>query len=206
MPDKAVPGAIVSNKSGTPITDDHIKRLDSIMGTQVKTTSPTPLSTTQPSGNGRIASLLSSIPKPNDLSNKMFIFTGKKKIIIDGTEKEEEKIKTVNPEPIKKEDKIETSPPPPSKAPPPAEVPTVVINKEKKDEDTKTNKNTEVKPSTTPISMGAAQEGKGKDKETKSTTQSSGKKVPIVLLVIFGIIFFAAWALFWLVFFGYIKF
>lgn len=69
------------------ITDDHKKKYEEIMGTPVKSASQPP-----------------PAPKPKGLGlgNKMFIFTGKKKIVLEGTQREVEKVKTVNPEPAEK--------------------------------------------------------------------------------------------------------
>lgn len=91
------------------VTDEHLKKYEAIMNTSVKPapSSASPVSTQ--SSASSVSKLLSSIPKPKGIGNKIFIFTGKKKIIMDGSEREVEKIKTVDagkeakkhPEPIK---------------------------------------------------------------------------------------------------------
>lgn len=171
------------------ITDDHLKRLDSIMGTPVASKSPSPTPASAKSSS------LSFIPKPSGIANKMFIFTGKKKIIIDGKDKEEEKIKTINPATSQEVTRVETptfasvndrkieSP----------KVPTEIITKttiepEKKD------------PTQAPVTTAAPGEKKTEEKKVKK-----GGKIPFAFLVVFFFVFLGAWTLFWLVFFGYIA-
>lgn len=82
------------------ITDDHKKKYEEIMGLQVKSASQTPAPPSSSSGT-KVNSILSSIPKPKGLGNKMFIFTGKKKIVMEGTQRQVEDVKTVTPAPEK---------------------------------------------------------------------------------------------------------
>src|SRR3990167_2558601 len=102
MPDKPAP-----IKSGPKVTDEHLKKYEAIMGTPVgssapaRATPPPPPTRATPPAPASKNPFASFIPKATGLGNKMFIFTGKKKIIIDGTEREEEKVKTVNPTPKK---------------------------------------------------------------------------------------------------------
>lgn len=77
------------------VTDEHKKKYEAIMGTQVKPVAPVPPAAA--SSNSKLSALLNSLPKSKGLGDKMFIFTGKKKIIVDGTQREEEKAKTVDP-------------------------------------------------------------------------------------------------------------
>lgn len=164
------------------ITDDHLKKYESIMGTPTtsrfssqKSTSPPPSHKAE--SKWIKSSFISNLPKPSDISNKMFIFTGKKKIIVDGGEKEVEKVKTVdtaeNKETHEEIAKVPTSPATSKEAPAPNKTPAVEMEKEKKD----TNKH----------------------------TNTSIKKMPKSVVILFFFIFLGAWILFWMVFFGYVK-
>lgn len=73
----------MADSSRPKISSEHHERYAKIMETPVKS-SPTSSSPT---------------PKPKGLGNKLFIFTGKKKIIMEGTQKQEENVKTVNASP-----------------------------------------------------------------------------------------------------------
>ncbi|HMS23071.1 MAG TPA: hypothetical protein PKA38_04910 [Candidatus Levybacteria bacterium] len=172
------------------VTPDHIKKYQQIMGvTATPKSQPVPTATktvTQPETKDARLSFLSSLPKPTGIGNKMFIFTGKKKIIIDGTDKEVENVKTIDPKDIKKD-----TPPP---VPPPAtkedlvakQVETVTIPSNQKEEEKKPKNSI---PAST----------------TKSEQAGQRKKFPLALVLVFFFLFMGVWILFWLVFFGFIK-
>lgn len=159
------------------VTDDHLKKYEQIMGTSVGSAKPDTAPSSS-SGSGIKDSILAAIPKPSGLGNKMFIFTGKKKIIIEGKEMQEEKVKTIDPTPPVK--KAPPPPPsatsPPTEAPPAAKVPTVIVKKDNPEK-----------------------------KEGKVEKPTGTRKIPSRLLLVFFLVFMGAWLLFWLVFFGYIT-
>lgn len=78
------------------VTDAHLEKYKSIMGTPVKTTVSDAAPAIVEKKASTISQMLAAIPKPKGIGNKMFIFTGKKKIIMDGKDREEEKVKTVD--------------------------------------------------------------------------------------------------------------
>lgn len=98
------------------VTDEHLKKYEAIMGTQVKPASSSAPASPSTGNASSVSKLLSSIPKPKGIGNKIFIFTGKKKIIMDGSEREVEKIKTVDAgkEAKKQEEATKTATPPTS--------------------------------------------------------------------------------------------
>lgn len=160
------------------VTDEHKTRYASIMGTPVKSNAPTPA----PSQQSKTSSLLSAIPKPRGLAGKMFVFTGKKKIIMDGTEREEQKVKTVDPAKDEREKR-----------------------EKEKEEEKKVDaqiaeqaKKVEVKsaPPAPPGTKPAAAEGK----------KGAKKKLPKGVKIIGLIAFIGAWTFFWMVVFGFISF
>lgn len=198
------------------VTDDHLKKYQAIMDTPVASKTPVSATSTNQSATPKKADestqknpFASYVPKPTGLGNKMFIFTGKKKIIIDGSEREVEKVKTVNPK--AEEKKIEVSvphlppsppPTPNSKATTPPAPPQQTASTTAPLEKVKDNPlATPPKPSSS-VTPGYSKN----EKKTTEKVSSGGKKIPTVLVAIFAVIFIAAWTLFWLVFFGFIKF
>lgn len=93
------------------VTDDHIKKYEEIMKTgTLQTGTPAmavPSSATTEPKSSKIASILAALPKPKGIGNKMFVFTGKKKIIMDDGQREVEKAKTIDPKEMKKLQKDE---------------------------------------------------------------------------------------------------
>lgn len=158
------------------VTDEHISKYNAIMQTPVKSNAMP--SATQPPAPAAssMSQILANLPKPKGIGNKMFIFTGKKKIIMDGTQKEVETIKTVDAKQTPEEKKsfeVKT-PPPDSKSEAVTEAPKVHAEEKKQ------------KPA---------------DQKTKSS-----KKLPTSVLVAAVSLFIIAWLLFWLVFLGFISF
>ncbi len=190
------------------VTDEHLKKYQSIMGTAVggkpadSSTSIAPPAPNSPAANQKNP-FANFVPKVTGLGNKMFIFTGKKKIIIDGSERAEEKVKTVNPKAEKHiEEKVVEKAPTPPPPPKPAKIEEVIHVQGKTPPPVATS---------TSAPMGNAKKEaivpqKKEETKTEKKTSTGGKKIPTALLVVFAIIFIAAWTLFWLVFFGYIKF
>lgn len=87
------------------VTDEHKQKYERIMGTVVKSAAPEASANAATIQNSRMNALLASLPKPKGIGDKMFIFTGKKKIIVDGKDREEEKVKTVDPAKLEHEKK-----------------------------------------------------------------------------------------------------
>jgi hypothetical protein len=172
------------------VTPEHIKKYQQIMGVAAipkPQTTPTASKTaTQPGIKDARLSFLSSLPKPTGIGNKMFVFTGKKKIIIDGTDKAVENVKTIDAQNIKKD-----TPPP---TPPPVNKEDLVAK--------------QVETVTMPLTP------KGEDKKPKDAIPTpttnpkkadQKKKFPLVLILVFFFLFMCVWILFWLAFFGFIK-
>lgn len=90
------------------ITDEHLQKYEEIMKTGTLQSDTPVLPTAQISKpaastqNSRISSILSSLPKPKGIGGKMFIFNGKKKIIMENGAKEVENVKTVSSKDMKK--------------------------------------------------------------------------------------------------------
>lgn len=208
MPDK--PAAVKP-----AVTDEHLKKYDAIMGTQV-TSKSAPAKTPPPSSNStpstpslvsKSMSLLSSIPKSSGIGNKMFIFTGKKKIIIDGNEKEVEDVKTVDQNINKDELK--------KIAEETRKVKEAEIKKQDQEKEhlspnalfqntpTKEDKKP-VKPEDLVAKKVETVEIKKEEPKVKKSRGKSG--IPTVVLVLVVVIFFIAWTFFWLVLFGFITF
>lgn len=80
---------IMADSTRPQITSEHHERYTQIMGTPLKSAS-------QP-----VAQNSNTSQKLKGLGNKMFIFTGKKKIILEGTQRQVESVKTVSPAPAK---------------------------------------------------------------------------------------------------------
>lgn len=196
------------------VTDEHLKKYDAIMGTTVtpKTTppktepaTPTGINSSTPSIVTKGMSLLSSIPKPTGIGNKMFIFTGKKKIIVDGNEKEVEDVKTVdqnmNKDELKKlEDETKRIKEPKSEK---QEKEQPSPNALFQDTETKEAKKP-VKPDDLVAKKVETVEIKKEEPKVKKHRGKSG--IPTTILVLVVIIFFIAWTFFWLVLFGFITF
>ncbi|MGE5042045.1 MAG: hypothetical protein ACM3IJ_04020 [Candidatus Levyibacteriota bacterium] len=209
------------------ITDEHYKRYNDILATPVKSNTPTPpapaappaASTSDvpaapaptPQKSSMVSSLLNNIPpKAKGIGNKVFIFTGKKKIVLDGEEQEVEKIKTVTPEKqvvppasLPPQEKItvniappvptptaEISAPPPP--PPPAQVPS--INKAPIEE---LKKPVEVPKPPKPAEK--------KTEKTKIKVPKSSGPLMGILLTVAVVFLLVAWTIFWAVFFGLMK-
>lgn len=182
------------NTAKPTVTDEHKKKYEAIMGTPVRP-SVTPAQTTpQPAQTNKnpsaISSLIASLPKIKGIGNKMFIFTGKKKIIMDGTKREVEDIKTVDPKPQEKlVKKVEEKPEKilSEKELVAKNVPTEIVQ----------NKNEEKQkqvPQKAPVAKAQTE-----NKITK-------KKLITILASVAGLVFIFAWTFFWLVFFEYVKF
>ncbi|MFI5265270.1 MAG: hypothetical protein ACHQT7_00820 [Candidatus Levyibacteriota bacterium] len=173
------------------VTDEHLKKYATIMGTAVKSNAPpAPTPVKADAGPSNIAALIASLPKPKGIGDKMFIFTGKKKIIMDGTQREVENIKTVDatPPPPKVEKKVEVKPEKmlTEKELVAKDVPTEVIeHKYEKEKESNIKKVPIAKP------------------HTEAAGQKS--KLPTILIYTGTILFISAWTVFWLNFFGYIK-
>lgn len=90
------------------VTDEHLQKYEQIMKTGTLNSGAPTLPQTfesqkpQPLQKNKISQLLSSLPKPKAIGNKMFIFNGKKKIIMEGGEKEVENAKTIDATDLKK--------------------------------------------------------------------------------------------------------
>lgn len=177
------------------VTDDHLKKYEAIMGTSIKPNTPdSPIPVVTSTKSLSIAAILAALPKPKGIGNKMFIFTGKKKIIMEGTKREVEDIKTVDASPI-------TEPIP-----------------EKESEKPK-GKNSEEKyievspaPKSTTVVVTNKDEGKAvhlpKTEEIKKPQKEKlikNKKVSAVVLAVVTVIAISAWTFFWLIFFGFVK-
>ena len=168
------------------VTPEHIKKYQQIMSTPKPQAVPTtPKSTTQSETKDARLSFLSSLPKPTGIGNKMFVFTGKKKIIIDGTDKEVENVKTVDTQDVKKDA--------PQPAPPQVKKEDLVAKQVETITIPATQKKEEEKPKdvTPPL--------------TKNGKTDQKKKFPLALVLVFFLLFMGVWILFWLVFFGFIK-
>ena len=148
------------------VTDDHMKKYESIMNTA------TPTNTSEPE---KKPGILSNIPKPKGIGNKIFIFNGRKKIVMDEGEKEEEKAKIVNPKEKKEDLKKEPTPPAPTIAKP---------------ED---NKETEKKLT----------EKNEKEKEKKKEPKES-RQAP-KSLIYGGVLLIIVWTAAWAYFLGYFQ-
>lgn len=170
------------------ITDQHLQKYEEIMKTgTLNSETPAPFPVTSKnspedfSQKNRVFQLLSNLPKPKGVGGKMFIFNGKKKIIMEGGEKEVEKAKTVDAKEMKKPQKDDEKkdvktpePPKPIKA----------------EEDTKEEKKLEKK----------IEEKKEPLNEHKKRISYSSKK-----LVIGGGILVAIWTLLWAYFLGFLA-
>ncbi len=177
----------VSMPDKPKVTDAHLKKYEAIMGTPIGSRTTSPTGVKSPIATGPKNPFASFIPRPTGLGNKMFIFTGKKKIIIDGAEREVEKVKTVNP-----------TPKPYS---PPANI-------------EKVNAVTHApfkKLSSIPSAITAPTAKDKHEKQEKKTSNkipsvpSGSKKIPLAMIVVLSCVFIVAWTLFWLVFFGFVK-
>lgn len=176
------------------ITDEHKEKYAKIMGTPVKSNTPS-VSPTPKDQNSRLNALLSSLPRPKGIGDKMFIFTGKKKIIVDGKQREEEKVNTVDPAKLELEKK----------------------EKEKKEAEIKKAKEEADK------AAAHAQESKKEEKHEEKapqkektqvatsevkTNDTKKKKKPSKMLL-YGIGTFVGlgiWTFIWMVVFGYVNF
>lgn len=185
------------------VTAEHKEKYAKIMGTPVKSNAPTALNSTQEQAS-RLNALLSSLPKPKGIGDKMFIFTGKKKIIVDGKQREEEKVNTVDPAKLELEKK----------------------EKEKKEaEEKKTKEETEKAMHTKPEENREIKQPKEEKQEKheestvkkteapiapagniKKDTVKKTKKSPRMLLYTVGVILgLGIWTLIWMYVFGYIP-
>lgn len=199
------------------ITSDHHERYNQIMSTSVKpaTGKSPPVS---PADKASIVStLLSTVANPKGIGNKVFVFTGKKKIVLDGKEQEVEKIKTVDMTSKKAETKVISSSVPLPQAPPEEDLkietmaqkettqapavesaqPVVkVMSLDKKIETPKIEVTppppVKVAPASAPV------------KKTTTKTVKGGKlgMSMIILLNVALVLFIGAWTVFWAVFFG----
>lgn len=178
------------------VTDEHLQKYEEIMKTGTLNTGtptlPTDTSTPEPKPQqGRIASMLAALPKAKGIGNKMFIFNGRKKIIMDGGEKEVENAKTVDAKEIKKLQKEEekkdeeklTAPPPPVKV----------------EEDIETEKKLEKKDGEKEEVKKEVKEEK-KEKKEKKESQEAPKG-----LIIGGITLLILWTAAWAYFLGYFS-
>ncbi len=76
------------------VTAEHHERFQEIMKTPTRANLPTQNQAVQPS---KVSALLASLPKPKGIGGKMFVFTGKKKIVLEaGGKQEVETVKTVD--------------------------------------------------------------------------------------------------------------
>jgi len=202
------------------VTQDHHERYSKIMNTTVKPAagkSP-PISSTEKAS--LVSSLLSTVATPKGIGNKVFVFTGKKKIVLDGKEKEEEKIKTVDMTAKKAETKVISSSAPIPETPPeeelkietmaqkqtqapiiePPKPETKVMSLDKKIETPKIEiTSPPIKPTPAPAAA-APQPAK---KPAVKTVKSKKMRKPIVIVLLIALfIFTCAWTVFWAVFFG----
>ncbi len=177
------------------VTSEHHARYEEIMKTQTVPVTPARESVPNPAANqpSKVSALLASLPKPKGIGNKMFVFTGKKKIVLDPAGNQDIKdIKTVDAPPL-----------PP--APPPPEAP------KKVDPESLIAKNVEVenrtehneKPKEIKESKDTKEVKEVKQvKETKDKTKQKMKLSPNMVLV--GIIILlGGWTFFWMYFLGY---
>ncbi len=90
------------NSQKPTITPEHHERFAQIMQTPTRPNTPKIADSTQPS---KVSALLASLPKPKGIGNKMFVFTGKKKIVLEaGGKQEVETVKTVDAPALKTPD------------------------------------------------------------------------------------------------------
>lgn len=170
------------------ITDQHLQKYEEIMKTGTLDSgapAPLPTSSKNPADESlqksRISQLLSNLPKPKGVGEKMFIFNGKKKIIMEGGEKEVEKAKTIDAKEIKKQQKEEEKK---------EEITPEPVKPIKAEEDTEAEKKLEKKL-----------EGKKETtKEEKKKTAYSPKK-----LILGGGILVVIWTLVWAYFLGFFS-
>lgn len=176
MPDTARP----------TVTDEHLKKYEAIMGTAVKSSAaPTGTPVVASSKSSNISSILAALPKPKGIGNKMFIFTGKKKIIMEGTKKEVEDIKTVDAKENSKTEEKKSEEKHMEINPAPKSTTVVVTNKDEE--------KTVHPPKTEEI------------KKPQKEKLIKNKKVLVVVLVVVALIATSAWTAFWLSFFGFVK-
>lgn len=179
------------------VTNEHLQKYEEIMKTGTLNTGapvlPTDTSTPTPKPQqGKIAAMLAALPKAKGIGNKMFIFNGKKKIIMDGGEKEEENAKTVDAKEIKKLQKEEEKKDEETLAAPPPPV--------KVEEDIETERKLEKK-------NGKKEEEKKEvkaEKEEKKEKKGSSQEVPKGL-IIGGIALLILWTAGWAYFLGYFS-
>lgn len=192
------------------VTDEHHQRYNQIMNTAVKPTAGQNPATVTPEQKATlVSSLLSSVQKTKGIGDKVFIFTGKKKIVLDGKEQEVEQIKTVDmtkekpgvkvissnapiPEQVESEPiKVETmanvagkekAPPPPPPTPTPPPPPPVQ------------------KPVAPPVKPAPPAK-----KPAKISKPIKLGRPALIGLFITSVLFFIAWTVFWAVFFGLIT-
>lgn len=182
------------------ITDSHLQKYEEIMKTGTLQ-SGAPILPTAPASqtndattkqNGKIASILSSIPKPKGIGNKMFIFNGKKKIIMEGGEKEVENAKTIDAKEIKKlqkeeekkEEKTLSTPPPPVKV----------------EEDKEAEKKLEKKNGQSSFTEASG----GKGNEERKSKKKDSQEMPRGL-IFGGIALLIIWTAAWAYFLGYFS-
>lgn len=160
------------------ITDEHKEKYAQIMNTAVRPAvkSPPPANTQ----NSKMNALLAALPKPKGIGNKMFIFTGKKKIIVDGKEREEEKVKMIDPALIEKNKK----------------------DLQNKEEDAK-KAEIAAKAPPTPIPTKPPEAVKGPAEHTIIKRKKPLPKPFIYSIII--VVGLGAWTLIWLYVFGYIH-
>lgn len=176
------------------VTDQHLQKYEEIMKTGTLNTGTPTLPSTPPTEGeqkptqGKISGMLASIPKVKGIGNKMFIFNGKKKIIMDGGEKEIENAKTIDAKEIKKIQKEEEKKDEETLSPPPS---AVKLENDKK---------TENKPEKKNEKREEKKEVK-EEKEKKNSNQETPKG-----LIIGGITILVIWTTVWAYFLGYFSF
>lgn len=163
------------NSQKPTITPEHHERLAVIMKTPTRPNVPADSTAPTPS---KISAILSSLPKPKGVGNKMFIFTGKKKIILEpGGEKEIHDVKTVDAKStVKKDD-------------------------EKAKEVIK--EHAESKPQTNTVTT-TSEEKKTIKPEEKTDKKAQPKSSKLGVFLIILIVVLGAWTLFWLYFLDFI--
>ncbi|MBP7832193.1 MAG: hypothetical protein KA035_00260 [Candidatus Levybacteria bacterium] len=163
------------NSQKPTITPEHHERLAEIMKTPTRPNAPTDNTAPTPS---KISAILASLPKPKGVGNKMFIFTGKKKIVLEpGGEKEIHDVKTVDAKSNIK----------------PVE--------EKHTEEKKETTELKQPPSTAAAIADPKKSIKPEEKADKKT-QPKTSKLGVFLVIL--IVVLGAWTLFWLYFLDFI--
>lgn len=173
------------------ITSEHHARYEEIMKTPAAPVSAARDSVPNPTPGqpSKVSALLASLPKPKGIGNKMFVFTGKKKIVLDPAGNQDIKdIKTVDAPPLKKP----TPPPapePPKKVDPESLIAKNVVVENRTEEKEQPREIKEVK----------------EVKEVKAPKEKGQQKMKVTpgAVLVGIIILLGGWTFFWMYFLGY---